>query len=66
MRKMVFHEGKEPNALTVSSKVNELLGSEHENSLAVLIESIKGQNISSTPESLFCSDLVAQVLIELG
>lgn len=63
---MVFDEGKEPNSATVSAKVDELLGTEYENSLAVLIESIKGQNLSETPEPLFCSELVAKVLIELG
>jgi hypothetical protein len=65
-RKFIFEKGAEPDPSIVTNLVIRLLGTPYETNLRALIKAIRRENTIETPSSLFCSELNAQCLMELG
>ncbi len=65
-RQFVFREDHQPNTKTVGELVHNMIGKPYERDLFSLIEVINRASKKRDISSLFCSELVAEVMQELG
>lgn len=66
-RQFIFKE-KQPKSIDVVQYVRKYLGTTYQRDLSVLIESLRSENIDqdTTLDGLFCSEMVAHMLMEMG
>lgn len=65
-RQITFTEKKDVNPTETTKLVKDYLGKPYETGVGVLIKSIDRNNTKETPESLFCSEMVAEIMIKSG
>lgn len=65
-RQFIFAESHQNNTKAVGDLVHSLIGKPYEENLVSLVEAIKGKNKKKDISSIFCSELVAEVMQELG
>jgi hypothetical protein len=65
-RQFAFEEGYKPDSNAVVPMVSGLIGKPYETDLTSLIKALKRDNSVEAPQSIFCSELTAKCLIDLG
>jgi hypothetical protein len=65
-RQFAFEEGYKPDSNVVVPMVTGLVGKPYETDLTSLIKALNRDNSVEAPQSLFCSELTAKCLIDLG